>query len=100
MLTVPVCLSLTALVCGGLGLVIANSAALAIGRVPEAAGTASALLGTAQSALGGVVAPLVGLGGADTAMPLFLGMTACTGLAVLSGRTADRAVRGEAWVNA
>lgn len=85
-LGVVVCLTLMALVCGGLGLVVANAAALAIARVPAASGTGSALLGTAQSALGAVVAPLVGLGGEDTAVPLFVGMTVCGGLAVASLR--------------
>ncbi|MER6913022.1 multidrug effflux MFS transporter [Streptomyces sp. NPDC000594] len=90
-LTVAVCLPLLAVVTGGIGLAFANAAALAIGRVPHAAGTGSALLGTAQSALGAVVAPLVGLGGADTALPLFAGMTLCTVLAVGSARWALRA---------
>ncbi|MFF1960295.1 multidrug effflux MFS transporter [Streptomyces sp. NPDC058220] len=90
-LTAAVCLPLVAVVCAGLGLVIANAASLALARVPAAAGTASALLGTAQSALGAVVAPLVGLGGADTAVPVFAGMTVCGGLAVLAARAAGRA---------
>ncbi|MGV9884368.1 hypothetical protein [Streptomyces sp. NPDC003006] len=46
----------------------------------------SALLGTAQSALGAVVAPLVGLGGEHTAVPLFCGMALCSALAVLALR--------------
>ncbi|MGW5862650.1 multidrug effflux MFS transporter [Streptomyces sp. NPDC055239] len=84
LLGIVVCLALMALVCGGLGLVVANAAALALARVPYASGVGSALLGTAQSALGAVVAPLVGLGGDDTAVPLFLGMTLCSGAAVLA----------------
>ncbi|MEO3973028.1 multidrug effflux MFS transporter [Streptomyces sp. CAU 1734] len=92
-LTTAVALPLIAVVCGGIGPAFANAAALAIGRVPDAAGTGSALLGTAQSALGAVVAPLVGLGGADTAVPMFAGMTVCAVLAVAAGRMADRAVR-------
>ncbi len=86
LLTTVVCLVLMALVYGGFGFVIANSAALAIGRVPHASGTGSALLGAAQSALGAVVAPLVGLGGEHTAVPLFCGMALCSGLAVLALR--------------
>ncbi|MGW6059371.1 multidrug effflux MFS transporter [Streptomyces sp. NPDC055189] len=106
LLGVVVCLVLMALVFGGLGLVVANAAALALARVPYASGVGSALLGTAQSALGAVVAPLVGLGGDSTAVPLFLGMTLCSGAAVLAlavgvrGRGAPRSeehpVRGEA----
>ncbi|MFJ5223885.1 multidrug effflux MFS transporter [Streptomyces sp. NPDC088400] len=95
-LTVAVYLPLMALVCGGLGLVTGNASSLAIARVPDAAGTGSALLGTAQSALGALVAPLVGLGGADAVVPVFGGMAVCGGLAVLAGRTASRA-RGITW---
>lgn len=84
LLTTVVCLGLLAVVCGGLGLVVANAAALALERVPYASGVGSALLGTAQSALGAVVAPLVGLGGDSTAVPLFVGMTLCSGAAVLA----------------
>ncbi|MGW7075832.1 multidrug effflux MFS transporter [Streptomyces sp. NPDC054866] len=84
LLTTVLCLVLLAVVCGGLGLVVANSAALALARVPYASGVGSALLGTAQSALGAVVAPLVGLGGDSTAVPLFVGMTLCSGAAVLA----------------
>ncbi|MEU6821209.1 multidrug effflux MFS transporter [Streptomyces atriruber] len=84
LLSVAVCLPLLAVVCGGFGLVVANSAALALSRVPGASGVGSALLGTAQSALGAVVAPLVGLGGEHTAVPLFCGMALCSGGAVLA----------------
>jgi len=36
----------------------------------RAAGSASALLGVSQGAIGAIVAPLVGLGGATTALPM------------------------------
>ncbi|WP_332835218.1 MFS transporter [Carbonactinospora thermoautotrophica] len=68
----------------GLGMVFGNATALAIDYVPYAAGTGSAVLGTLQSALGAIVAPLMGLGGEHTAVPLFLGMTACSGIAALA----------------
>ncbi|MEV5976183.1 multidrug effflux MFS transporter [Streptomyces sp. NPDC052114] len=90
LLTAFVCLPLLAVVCGGFGLVVANAAALALARVPRASGVGSALLGTAQSALGAVVAPLVGLGGEHTALPLFFGMALCSGIAVLSLRLCVR----------
>jgi hypothetical protein len=54
----------------GLGQVFGTATALAIERVPQAAGTGSALLGTVQSLLGAIVAPLIGIGGSDTAVPL------------------------------
>lgn len=68
----------------GLGQVFGTATALAIERVPYAAGTGSAVLGTLQSVLGAVLAPLVGLGGKDTAVPLFVGMAGCSLVAVLS----------------
>ncbi|MCX4824979.1 multidrug effflux MFS transporter [Streptomyces sp. NBC_01142] len=68
----------------GLGQVFGTATALAIQRVPHAAGTGSAVLGTLQSVLGAVLAPLVGLGGKDTAVPLFIGMAGCSLIAVLS----------------
>ncbi|MFD6620254.1 MFS transporter, partial [Streptomyces albidoflavus] len=68
----------------GLGQVFGTATALAIERVPHAAGTGSAVLGTLQSVLGAAVAPLVGLGGEDTAVPLFIGMAGCSLVAVLA----------------
>ncbi|MFI7013139.1 multidrug effflux MFS transporter [Streptomyces sp. NPDC050164] len=68
----------------GIGQVFGTATALAIERVPHAAGTGSAVLGTLQSILGGAAAPLVGLGGEDTAVPLFAGMAGCSLIAVLA----------------
>ncbi|MFD5476407.1 multidrug effflux MFS transporter [Streptomyces hawaiiensis] len=68
----------------GMGQVFGTATALAIERVPHAAGTGSAVLGTLQSILGGVASPLVGLGGEDTAVPLFIGMAGCSLIAVLA----------------
>ncbi|MFE3741643.1 multidrug effflux MFS transporter [Streptomyces sp. NPDC059134] len=89
-LTLTTYLPLVTVFCGGLGLVLANAASLAVARVPDAAGTGSALLGTAQSAVGAVVAPLAGLGGAGSAVPAFTGMAVCGGAAVLAARGAER----------
>ncbi|GAA2209549.1 multidrug effflux MFS transporter [Nonomuraea monospora] len=50
--------------------VLGTASALAIGRAPDASGTASALMGSLQFTLGAVVSPLVGLGGEDTAIPM------------------------------
>jgi DHA1 family bicyclomycin/chloramphenicol resistance-like MFS transporter len=58
-----------------LGVVLPNTTALALDLHPERAGAASALLGTAQSILGAVAAPVVGLAGADTATPMVLTMS-------------------------
>ena len=53
-----------------IGLVLPTSTALGLSNYPERAGTASALLGLLQYLVGGLAAPLVGLAGEDTAVPL------------------------------
>jgi len=63
------------------GLMIANGGALASAEVPEHPGTGSAILGFVQWVAAGVIAPIAGLGGADTAVPMAL---LITGGAVLS----------------
>jgi DHA1 family bicyclomycin/chloramphenicol resistance-like MFS transporter len=54
------------------GLVGANAGALASQAVPRHPGTGSALLGFFQWCAAGVVAPIAGLGGAGTAVPMAL----------------------------
>ena len=49
------------------GIVLPNVPALALARYGEAAGTASALLGTVQMSVGAIVSPLVGVLGNDAA---------------------------------
>jgi MFS transporter, DHA1 family, multidrug resistance protein len=53
-----------------IGFVLPNAIALALSRHPEAAGTGSALLGVIQSGLGAVGAPLVGIAGISSALPM------------------------------
>ncbi len=52
------------------GLVMPNASALALAGHPRTAGSASALLGTLQYAIGAAVAPLVGAFGTKTALPM------------------------------
>lgn len=52
------------------GLVGPNAGALASDAVPEHPGTGSALLGFLQWCMAGVIAPLAGLGGTQTAVPM------------------------------
>ncbi len=59
-----------------LGLVGPNATALALSGDPAIAGSASALLGLSQYAFGAALAPLAGIGGADTALPLALTVAA------------------------
>ena len=69
-----------------IGAIMGNSAALAMAEVRSVAGTGSAVLGFSQFALGAMVAPLVGLGGDDSAIVPALVMAAAS----LLGFTASR----------
>jgi DHA1 family bicyclomycin/chloramphenicol resistance-like MFS transporter len=53
-----------------IGFIVPNAVALALTRHPEAAGTGSALLGLVQSGVGALGAPLVGIEGTTTAVPM------------------------------
>jgi DHA1 family bicyclomycin/chloramphenicol resistance-like MFS transporter len=57
-----------------LGFVMPNATGLALTRHPRAAGTASALLGALQMASGAVAAPLAGIAGPRSALPMALVM--------------------------
>lgn len=52
------------------GLIGGNAGALASAEVPDHPGTGSALLGFVQWVAAGTIAPLAGLGGEDTAVPM------------------------------
>ena len=54
------------------GLIGPNAGALASAQVPEHPGTGSAVLGFSQWCMAGVVAPIAGLGGEYTAVPMAL----------------------------
>jgi DHA1 family bicyclomycin/chloramphenicol resistance-like MFS transporter len=70
-------------VLGAAGLALPNTPALAMTRHGEAAGTAAAMLGCVQFGVGAVVAPLVGLIGSDSALPMGAVMLAVTLLAAV-----------------
>ncbi|HSO94094.1 MAG TPA: MFS transporter, partial [Candidatus Dormibacteraeota bacterium] len=53
-----------------IGFVVPNATALALSRHPEAAGTGSALLGVIQSGIAAFGAPLVGIAGTASAIPM------------------------------
>ncbi|HEU5485126.1 MAG TPA: MFS transporter, partial [Microlunatus sp.] len=65
------------------GLIGPNGGALASAEVPDHPGTGSALLGFVQWVAAGVVAPIAGLGGSDTAVPMALLMIATIGLSMI-----------------
>ncbi|MBB6348437.1 multidrug effflux MFS transporter [Nonomuraea muscovyensis] len=82
----------------GQGLVLPATGALALaGQPPQVAGSASALLGVLQFALGAISAPLVGLVGSGTATPMaavILGLIVLAAATfTLLGRTATSQVR-------
>jgi MFS transporter, DHA1 family, multidrug resistance protein len=69
------------------GMVLPNAAALALADHPRTAGSASALLGLSQFATGALAAPLAGVGGSHTALPMAIVMATLplAGLACLLG---------------
>ncbi|MFC9363195.1 multidrug effflux MFS transporter [Rhodococcus sp. NPDC057014] len=75
---------------GGVGFVLPNAPALALGRHGEAAGTAAALLGALQFGVGALIAPLVGVLG-NTGVALAVTMTACTGFGLVALAAAAKA---------
>jgi DHA1 family bicyclomycin/chloramphenicol resistance-like MFS transporter len=71
------------------GFIGPNGGALASAEVPEHPGTCSAILGFVQWVTAGIVAPIAGLGGEHTAVPMALLMIggaalSMTGLLVLA----------------
>ena len=65
------------------GLIGPNGGALASAEVPEHPGTGSAVLGFVQWIAAGIIAPIAGLGGEDTAVPMALLMIACVALSMV-----------------
>ncbi len=78
-----------------MGFIQGNLTALALEAVRHVSGSRAAGLGFTQFTFGAAATPLSGLGGADTAIPMALLMTAATGLAMLSLTTAI--YRGSLW---
>lgn len=79
-----------------IGLVFPTATSLAMANHPDLAGTASGLLGVLQFVLGAVTAPLVGLAGTDTAVPMAAVIAALTVAALLAFRVLPRPVRAAA----
>jgi MFS transporter, DHA1 family, multidrug resistance protein len=87
-------------VVSSLSFVLPNATALALADHASVAGTASALLGVIQFLLGAVVAPLVGVAGTDTAVPMAAVMVAlaASGLVALAVASGARR-RRPAWAS-
>lgn len=71
------------LVVSSVGVVSTTGFSLAMKNQKQAAGTASALLGLLQFISGALVAPLVGIGGSNTALPMEIVIALCEVGAVL-----------------
>jgi DHA1 family bicyclomycin/chloramphenicol resistance-like MFS transporter len=74
------------------GIVVPTATALAMAGHGAVAGAASAILGLTQFAVAAVVAPLVGVAGDDTALPMALVIAACAAGTLLAGRVASSAL--------
>lgn len=84
------------LVVASLGLVLPNATALALAAQARAAGSASALLGVLQYAIGAAAGPLVGLAGEGTALPMAIVMAVLGASAVVAFALLGRGLREEA----
>ena len=82
--TLPIFLPPLFLITTSVGLLLPNAATLAMSRHPEAAGSASALLGVMQFLVGGLVAPLVGAAGTSSVVPMATVMACLTMSGVLA----------------
>ena len=80
---VVVILSLLLLV-AGTAITSPPATTLALAGYPQIAGTASSLLGAARFAFGGIAAPLVGVAGALSILPLGVVTTICVTLAAIA----------------
>jgi MFS transporter, DHA1 family, multidrug resistance protein len=79
-----------------IGLILPNATALALSGHADQAGTASALLGLLQYVIGGLVAPLVGIAGEDSAVPLgVVAITVSAAASALFGLVVVRSVLAE-----
>ena len=65
------------LVVASIGIVFPSGAAIALEGHPTSAGSAAALLGLAQYAIGAISAPLVGVAGKATALPMAIVIVTC-----------------------
>ncbi|MFC4001333.1 multidrug effflux MFS transporter [Prauserella oleivorans] len=74
----------------GYGMVMPNATALALSDHPDKAGSASALLGVLQFAIGGAASPVVGLFGESSAVPMAAMMATFALLALVSFMTVAR----------
>ncbi|MCC6174326.1 MAG: multidrug effflux MFS transporter [Chloroflexi bacterium] len=78
-------------VVASLGFIMPNATVLALSGAPRIAGSASALLGLLQFSIGAAVAPLVGIAGSGTALPMAVIIAALEVCAAVAFLFASRA---------
>ncbi|GGU33916.1 multidrug effflux MFS transporter [Streptomyces coeruleorubidus] len=83
-LPLPVVLASLFVLASGVAFAAPPTTSLALADYPELAGTASSALGCARFGLGGVAAPLVGVGGAHAVLPLGIVTVASIALGVVA----------------
>jgi DHA1 family bicyclomycin/chloramphenicol resistance-like MFS transporter len=71
------------LLVANLGFILPNATALALSAHPTTAGSASALIGLLQYTIGAVAAPLVGVAGEESALPMAVVIATLSGGALL-----------------
>ena len=83
----PLVLPALFLVVASLGFIMPNATALALSAHPDTAGSASALIGLLQYTIGAIAAPLVGIAGEETALPMaiIIATLGCSALLVYLG---------------
>lgn len=92
-LGLPVLLAGFFVLVSGYGITAPHVTARALADHPEAAGSASAVLGAGQFLIGGLIGPLVGLAGGRSALPLALVLTALALAALVTGALGVRGTR-------
>ena len=83
-LPLPVILASLFVLASGTAFASPPTTSLALARYPSVAGTASSILGCARFGLGGIAAPLVGIGGAQAVLPLGIVTVSAVLLAVIA----------------
>ena len=83
-LPLPIVLASLFVLASGVAFASPPATSLALADYPELAGTASSVLGCARFGLGGVAAPLVGIGGGEDVLPLGIVTAVSIALAVVA----------------
>lgn len=89
-LPLPVLLAALFVMISSLGFVMPNTTTLALSEQREVAGSASALLGVCQFVVGALAAPLVGMGGVQSPLPMVLVMFGVTLASMITFATLGR----------